>query len=1061
MSERTRFSEAELQELGVSRAYLDPFIFDLRSREDLARQKVGESRLQRRPLIACDGDVLLAIPQAIGTALRLHILEAVTTIGAVTLRAFEEALRRRQKSLLFGEGLRFTAGVVDLSEVLPHSTIDPKRLSQAAVRFDEGKFAHIVLLHDDGSAVLDEGLTSFNRPPEAFCEKLRRYLEGCAKQFYALPEYVGGMTLIVLGGVGRGFALMPPTMPDGWTLFVWTLADLYALVWMDHEWLLTLWKLNRQVIEAQKTGIEIDSSDANVYSFWKENKYQLIPREYPIGTEHGTISIDPGYIASFRQKFRILFDAHGVYRPDEKRWIVVRKTFPVGFFKELRALPMYSSPDDAAQGKLRGVIETNCRAWWLDALTGESQGDERELQFHLWEAVLNWLARLAPEMESRTQDLPRGNILVSLDLTKVRTKISERKLDSVSPRDCVNVSVDRQASAVTVGIEEDFLELLQRPTNDAESELVRAIGEGVATLAGSEQVEVLANHIRTTIITSTDARFLHVFASPPSIRDELARFGQTTGRKVQEADAGVATTGLAWKILPSEEEGLKVSGRNKCNGFLHAAVDCLWGGIRASLERLDRDLIVKRCLQNHEGIQLDRDVWRRTSRALTAVYSDRDDVIAAARKHEAEFSRATLSSRVLLEMGICTCPATGGKGPGLAEFDELLAAVARLIAVAYESDAMRAGLIEPQLEVFPNGQFRSSEKFYEETMLPYQSGHFAERFQEHIRKYPDLYKENGKAGRPAEDVFDKDFISAFEDEYGVSVQQLVDLATTLEEYAVETKELVVKTSVKELKAVLANRARLPQSVVDAFLRDFCLSPRERWDSAPNGFADKDWYPWRFRRRLSLMARPVVVSGSEENDTVFYAPGLVHDGFANLVVGSHGGGFDVEYFRGVQMRAWIGAINNKRGHEFNERVAEEFRKLNFQARASVQMTEFNVPSDRGDLGDIDVLAWDASGRVFLVECKNLRFAMTVGEIVDQLNRFRGEATDELGKHLNRCQWLVQNPGRLEKVIGWHESLDLKPLMVSNTIVPMQFVRDLPMPPEDILPVGEIGKRVPRA
>jgi len=46
--------------------------------------------------------------------------------------------------------------------------------------------------------------------------------------------------------------------------------------------------------------------------------------------------------------------------------------------------------------------------------------------------------------------------------------------------------------------------------------------------------------------------------------------------------------------------------------------------------------------------------------------------------------------------------------------------------------------------------------------------------------------------------------------------------------------------------------------------------------------------------------------------------------------------------------WIGAITIKRGHEFNEEVAEEFRKLGFQARASVQMTEFNVPSEMGDL-----------------------------------------------------------------------------------------------------------------
>ena len=220
-------------------------------------------------------------------------------------------------------------------------------------------------------------------------------------------------------------------------------------------------------------------------------------------------------------------------------------------------------------------------------------------------------------------------------------------------------------------------------------------------------------------------------------------------------------------------------------------------------------------------------------------------MIAAARKHEADFSRATLSSRVLLEMGLCTCAATGGKKPGVAEFDKLLATVARLIAVAYDSDAMRAGLSEPRIELFPNGQFRAPREFYEQTLLPYQSGHFAERFEGHIKEYPDLYKENRRAGRPAEDVFDKDFISAFEDEYGISVQQLVDVATTLEEHAAERKELVVKVSMKELRELLANRVGLRPTGVDAFLRDFCLSPRGRWDSTPKGFVEKDWYPVAF------------------------------------------------------------------------------------------------------------------------------------------------------------------------------------------------------------------------
>src|SRR5438034_10444084 len=139
-----------------------------------------------------------------------------------------------------------------------------------------------------------------------------------------------------------------------------------------------------------------------------------------------------------------------------------------------------------------------------------------------------------------------------------------------------------------------------------------------------------------------------------------------------------------------------------------------------------------------------------------------------------------------------------------------------------------------------------------------------------------------------------------------------------------------------------------------------------------------------------------------------------------------------------MMRWIGSVNDRRGHEFNERVAEEFRKLNFRARASVRMTAFNTPVELGDLGDIDVLAWTTGGTVYAVECKNLRFARTIAEIVEQLNRFRGEVGDELNKHVRRCDWLRENIDVLSTVIDRSvAAVDLKPLMVTNTIVPMQF------------------------
>ncbi len=514
IANRCRFSSANLKDLGIRRELLGSFIFDIESRAQLERQKVGESGLQQRPLVICGDTLVLAIPQAVASALRIYVLEAVAGLGCSSLAPFEHVLRRMQSDLLLGEAVRFSKGLKDVSKSLPPSSIDDKRLSQVAVRFDEGKFAHIVLLHDSCEEVLNEGLTTMNSPPERFAKKLASYLEGCAKAFASSSGYVGGVTLVAMGGIGRGFALMPPTVPNGWMFSVWSLADVYALGWQEHEWLLSLWKLNRQLAQTEESPIEIHSSDANLYSFWKENRYQLIPRECPVGPKHGTLALGPEFIAPFRQAFRASFDAHGVYRPDERSWIVVRKTFPIGFFKELESLPMYASPDDAAHGQLRGVIETNRRTWWIDGLTYEGERDQREIQFHIWEAGLNWLARLAPEIESSIDDFPGGNIVIRIDLTKAQLRSFQGNSASGFSESPISVSVDHAVPSITVTIHDGFLKLLARPANDGERELVRAMAEGALLLAKRESAHEISRQVVSAIVTSVDARFLHVFTSP-------------------------------------------------------------------------------------------------------------------------------------------------------------------------------------------------------------------------------------------------------------------------------------------------------------------------------------------------------------------------------------------------------------------------------------------------------------------------------------------------------------------------------------------------------------------
>src|SRR5580700_11587711 len=99
-----------------------------------------------------------------------------------------------------------------------------------------------------------------------------------------------------------------------------------------------------------------------------------------------------------------------------------------------------------------------------------------------------------------------------------------------------------------------------------------------------------------------------------------------------------------------------------------------------------------------------------------------------------------------------------------------------------------------------------------------------------------------------------------------------------------------------------------------------------------------------------------------------------------------------------------------------------------------------------MGDIDVLAWtEARDTALVIECKYLRFARTVGEVGEQLRRFRGRPGDDLHVHMERVKWLMKNPGSLKRKIGLRDGFRMHQLLVTEKLVPIAFVEGLPIPP----------------
>ncbi len=98
------------------------------------------------------------------------------------------------------------------------------------------------------------------------------------------------------------------------------------------------------------------------------------------------------------------------------------------------------------------------------------------------------------------------------------------------------------------------------------------------------------------------------------------------------------------------------------------------------------------------------------------------------------------------------------------------------------------------------------------------------------------------------------------------------------------------------------------------------------------------------------------------------------------------------------------------------------------------------------GDVDVVAWNAdSGRVLLMECKDVQYHRAMGEVAEQLHDFRGETLadggpDLLKKHLDRVAKVSSCPSAVVKALKIRVRITIEGHIVFKNPVPMRFVAE---------------------
>jgi hypothetical protein len=1052
------FKRSDLDELGVSVQSCEHFVFGEEHLEILPNERLWNSTLERRPLFQIEDGILVAEPSSLVRAISRWIVEqvAITQMGG-----WADTFYQQDNATIF---VNDVANSLDIEAINFESPALPEHVPPLLPffgAFDVGKPV-VMLTYTAPFAPAATEFDGFDNLNVEEQKALDRYLVTLTTEFEKLPDFSGGMILVAIAGVGRGYIFGVNELGPKWHVHIASVNDWIMLAADGECSALRLWKLGEHVAQLEKYNTEFlnPSGLIALWGFWRRSDSWLAPKDLDIHNPRNLLVIGTDFGFGPRLEARIRHDIHSVRSHDATQWLSVQRLNPTPLFLQDENSRVYADRIAARERRLVGYVESDGIAWWIIAPRIEASPAHSDVLFQLWECVLQWTDRAANviqrELSPDAQSIELRIELPDFARWKLRQKRSKDK-----PLTIPSIDVRPVTSSITITLHEDFLAEFNQPKNIAEQAIVIALIKGVERLANAKLTDKKREALVLEIVGNEDARFFHILETH-MVEHMVGSSFRAAPLFIAHEDLAFAQIGLADLAgRPKSDAALK--GKADSQDFLRKTVEKLWERIEQELKAFSRPSVVKACFRAIDEINKDAEHWIMTTRSVLAFHKeqkDTKDVFDARRNRR---SIASIANRILIETAQYAASSKAEKRLNRADHAKLLAQVDLLVTMAHHHDGIAYEFLKPELQIHPRGDVEVDRAFYEEVMQKYFS-HRSDKLTDQAAKSYDSYFEGRKESASAayEEQVDE-FDVAFQAEFGFSVRQLLRISDLWRKLAIESQELSGVIEERYMVDLLRESADMTAAQSERFLSRFTLPIRSGWDKdLPARCSKQDVFPWRFRRNLSLLMRPLVQVTADPGGWMISAP-LFEKSAKYLTGNIYEGRLPDRFFVSEKLRSYIGEIVRKHGRAFTEQVADIFRKKGYEVRIEVKMTELGAARDP-NLGDIDVLAWSsATGAVFLVESKRLTPALTVREVIQRLEDFRGDEKrkDSLGKHVRRIKWVQQNPSGIQKVTRMPPTnVKFHPLLVTSESVPMQFFSEMNFPTDQVVPADELVRYLSR-
>ena len=452
--------------------------------------------------------------------------------------------------------------------------------------------------------------------------------------------------------------------------------------------------------------------------------------------------------------------------------------------------------------------------------------------------------------------------------------------------------------------------------NTAEKIIVRKLTQAYLELLEVQDYEYTAESVERMVVLNKEARNFHIFQAQTFIdfvRDSIPQALVS----INELDDAVAKIGLGWRILGKSKSN-KVKGIKNCTKFLQKVVDHLLNEILESLGSFERLSILKRLVANIERAYIKSEHWEKTSAAVLGLHGNNQSTINSYIKQISKYSGAKISSRVLIEITLCTSPLGTGINISDIELSKLIARVALLIRIGGLSDAIYYSALSPELKISPLGDILFCDDFGQMVVEPM----LANMLGDNYLNFAPLQKKNYEKHEAVGDTkskFEDDFWQIWEAEMGFNIDEARKILDAIDDRGIQKNTAILTIKQSEFYKIL-NDENIESRIAESFLDRFSLKTRPKWDTPPKGFVPKDIYPWRFGRRLSYIARPILKVDNNDDPLMIISPYSLRKSFIFLLDGAYRGRLDQNFFNTEEMKnTWWGKASE--GHTFTSKVAK--------------------------------------------------------------------------------------------------------------------------------------------